>query len=360
MRRLLLRSALILIGLLVGLLVAEGGLRISGLDPIGRVLAAPGADQWNAECFELDPELGYRYAPGECGINALGFPDREVVSGASMPRVMVLGDSISADRMFPQFLEQLLTAQRGGPVDVINTGTPGYSTRNQLGVYQRHAAALQPDLVILQFCLNDYIGTPFLFRHEGQIVRVTDRKNAMWGRSSWWFSRSALYRYFALHTDSTQRVAADLSAQFPNTESALAELHAALGERLVVVVFPLVEDQSRWPHGERLSYERILSVLQASGIQHIDLTEPFLRGGGARLQRRYGPELFADLPAAVTDWGLDSEAVDFLQQQNPQLMKVNKMQRLDVDTVHPSFLGHYIAAERIAAWLAERPQLLQP
>jgi len=49
-----------------------------------------------------------------------------------------------------------------------------------------------------------------------------------------------------------------------------------------------------------------------------------------------------------------------LQQQNPQLMKVNKMQRLDVDTVHPSFLGHYIAAERIAAWLAERPQLLQP
>ena len=359
MRRLLVRAALVFLGLLVGLLVAEGVLRVSGLDPIGRVLAAPGADRWNAECFELDSELGYRYAPGDCGINALGFPDREVVPKKNMTRVLVLGDSISADRMYPDFLEQLLTAQRGEPVDVINTGTPGYSTRNQLGVYQRHAEALQPDLVLLQFCLNDYIGTPFLFRHEGKIVRVIDRKNAMWERSSWWFARSALYRYFALHADSQEKVAADLSEQFPNTESALAELHAALGDRLVVVVFPLIEDLPSWPHGERISHERILGVLQASGIQHIDLTEPFLRGGGARLQRRYGPELFADLPAAIQDWGLAPEAVDFLQQQNPRLMKVNRVDLRDVDVVHPSFLGHYIAAERIAAFLTERPELLQ-
>ena len=359
MRRLLLRSALALLGLLAGMLIAEAGLRISGLDPIGRILAAPGSDQWNAECFELDSELGYRYAPGDCGINALGFPDSEVVPKTSMPRVLVLGDSISADRMYPDFLEQLLSAQQGEPVDVINTGTPGYSTRNQLGVYQRHAEALQPDLVLLQFCLNDYIGTPFLFRHEGKIVRVIDRKNAMWERSSWWFARSAIYRYFALHADSQEQVAADLSAQFPNTESALAELHAALGERLVVVVFPLVEDLQRWPHGERISYERILSVLQSSGIQHIDLTEPFLRGGGARLQRRYGPELFADLPVAIQDWGLAPEAADFLQQQNPKLMKIDRLHSRDIDTVHPSFLGHYIAAERIAAFLAERPELLQ-
>ena len=41
--------------------------------------------------------------------------------------------------------------------------------------------------------------------------------------------------------------------------------------------------------------------------------------------------LAQNMPAAVTDWGLDPGAVDFLQQQNPQLMKVNKMQRLDVD-----------------------------
>ena len=290
-----------LVGLLLGVVLAEGGLRLAGLDPMGHILADPRSSQWNAECFELDADLGYRYAPEECGTNALGFPD-QALSSDGRPRVLLLGDSISADRMYGQFLEQLLTAQQGRPVEVINTGTPGYSTRNEYALYQRHAAALDPDVVLVQFCLNDYEGTPFLFRHNGQIMRVRDAKNEMWGRSSFWFSRSALYRYLTLHSESLSESQADYSEHFPNTESALAGLHDAVGEKLVVVVFPLVDAPERWGHKETIAYHRILKVLGESGIRHIDLTEPFMRGGGERLQRRFGPDLYADLSSSAQQW----------------------------------------------------------
>ena len=103
MRRRLLKLTLALMGLLVGLAIAEGGLRMTGRDPIHRVMSFIGTSQWKGECFSLQDDVGYGYTPGACGANEHGFPDGPMKRGEEQPRILLLGDSISADRLFATF-----------------------------------------------------------------------------------------------------------------------------------------------------------------------------------------------------------------------------------------------------------------
>ncbi len=358
------RAGLLIAGLLIALLLAEGLLRISGQDPLDRVLAVEKADSWNDECFELEPHMGYRYTPGECSTNSLGFPDREVAIAAAPgeKRVLILGDSISADRLFPDFLEQLLPATLGVNTEVINTGTPGYATRNELAMYEHYGAQLSPDLVVLQFCVNDYTGTPFLFYHEGQIIKVRDQEGELWGRSSVWFSRSALYRLFVFRDDLLAPRAGPIQARFPGTEAALLALRDRLeaeGRELLVVIFPYLAPLEEWPKPETAAVARIREVLAEQRIDSVDLTDDYRKADINALHRNRGPEVFAALPEWVQAFGLPDDAVEFLRAQPAHRLKINKLHASHaVDYIHPSFLGHYIAAHRIRQWIAAHRQAL--
>lgn len=342
------RLALAVGGLGLGLLLAEGGMRLSGQDPMDRILQVDSRNPWNDECFELDEATGYRYRPGLCGTNRLGFPEpeRPAEKQPGEKVVLVLGDSIAADRMFPAFAEQIWRSKPGGStVDVVNTGVPGYATRNALATWQRWADDLQPDAVILQFCLNDYTATPFLFRHQGRILKVEDGAGSLWGRSAWWFAHSALYRNLTLHADIGRP--APIEERFAGTEQPLLALQQETAARsipLLVVVFPYLDDPTRWPEEEQRAYRRILSFLAESGIDHIDLTPAFSRGGLARLQRHHAASLFQDLPATLDQWQIAPDHAAWLERQDPNLLKLQVPLGQPPDPVHPGFLGHAIAA----------------
>lgn len=150
------------VSLLIGLGVFDTGLRLLGLGPpkvLNRFDAALG---WSKQ-----PGLSVHRRTGEFDVtfelNELGLRD-DVDLTIEKPddtyRVVVLGDSFAlgytverAD-LFVDQLERRWNAE-GRRVQVVNTGSEGYSTDQEVAWLETHGAAWEPDLVLLFSYDND-------------------------------------------------------------------------------------------------------------------------------------------------------------------------------------------------------------
>jgi lysophospholipase L1-like esterase len=81
---------------------------------------------------------------------------------AGVRRIVVLGDSytfgvgVQNEETFPAELETLLNAGKGGErYEVINAGSPGWGTENELAFWTTRQSELQADLLVLAFYRND-------------------------------------------------------------------------------------------------------------------------------------------------------------------------------------------------------------
>ena len=109
-------------------------------------------------------------------INSLGYHDTEfpIEKPPGELRVLAIGDSVTMghgvrrDETFSHQLEGMLQGRLQGytSVQVINAGVQGYSTREELAAL-RQAMVLQPDLVLLGFCMNDVTGPYVLWTERG-------------------------------------------------------------------------------------------------------------------------------------------------------------------------------------------------
>jgi len=152
----------IVMSLVVAAAVLEGGLRLLGMGPQPTI-------------NKFDPRLGWVKTPGMTtrrkspefditfAVNSLGLRDDEMASPAKRPgtyRVIALGDSFvlgyTVDRadLFVDELEKVWQGE-GRPVDVINAGTEGYSTDQEVLWLDLEGRAFQPDLVLLFPYEND-------------------------------------------------------------------------------------------------------------------------------------------------------------------------------------------------------------
>ncbi len=166
MRPIVGRVLLLGFGLLMGLLLLEGALR----------LARPQIFRAPQGMYVADDAVGYALAPGFQGILA-GSEFRTPFStnqaglrGAGLRprqphtvRILVLGDSqawgygVLDQETFPVQLEGLLAGVYPGlDIQVLNAGVPGYGTADQLAFLRSRGQELDPDLVVVQFLsVND-------------------------------------------------------------------------------------------------------------------------------------------------------------------------------------------------------------
>jgi lysophospholipase L1-like esterase len=111
------------------------------------------------------PEL-YRWRTPvvENEFNSLGFRDKEhqTVKPANTRRIIILGDSIvygqmvDFEQIFPQVLEKILNEQLTAVnYEVISIARAGWNTQIQLEALMEKGIALDPDLIIVAFVLND-------------------------------------------------------------------------------------------------------------------------------------------------------------------------------------------------------------
>ena len=156
----------VLLALVVSLLVAtavlEVGLRLLGMGP------QPTINQFDSKLgWVKRPNSSAHRKTGEYDvtftINALGLRDDPMDSPkkpAGVYRVLVLGDSfvqgytVERANLFVDILESWWKAE-GRNVDVINAGTEGYSTDQEVLWFLEHGKEFSPDLVILCPYEND-------------------------------------------------------------------------------------------------------------------------------------------------------------------------------------------------------------
>ncbi|NQZ95342.1 MAG: hypothetical protein HRU01_02425 [Myxococcales bacterium] len=111
-----------------------------------------------------DSLLHLELDPSDAEINRTGFRDREIpVERGDAVRIVALGDSVTFGRgvprgqTWPKLLETSLNASASGPqrFEVLNMGVSGYNTRQEVRWYEKFGRAYAPDLIVLQYTLND-------------------------------------------------------------------------------------------------------------------------------------------------------------------------------------------------------------
>ena len=153
--------------------------------------------------FVADPDIGYVMEPGHrfdsVQINSHGLRDveRDIAKPAGVRRVLMLGDSfafgsqIGMEDAFPHRLE----VELGPGVQVINSGTPGYSTVQERAWLQKYGLAWQADAVVVAF----YVGND-PWENLG-LRRTVVYEGELWLQDnlpSWWESQATRSHLFRL------------------------------------------------------------------------------------------------------------------------------------------------------------------
>jgi lysophospholipase L1-like esterase len=323
-------AALVAASVLVTALVLEAVFRVAGVSvgtlQINRATIRRSADA--GLLFELRPgasiqaEVGYR-------INHLGLRGPEIAEEkpAGATRLAVVGDSIAFGYWveerdaFPRQLEGLL----GGParVQVLDFGVPGYGLEQYLETVRSRVLPLHPDVVVVSFCLNDLEG-PMSFEY-GLVMDRAARARSLPGRlyeAALAHSRLLAWIEYRLEGLEARRIfvrARDRGAlygpapeeQLPLLRSRFTALESLLrptGIPGLVAVFPLLgRPFDRYPH--RALGEAVVRAARESGLEAVDLLDCF-------------------------------SAYDFRD--------------VRVDVIHPSPLGHRVAAHAIRDALCSR------
>jgi len=195
LRPLLANLALLAGVTLVCLLLAEVGVRVAGLD------RPPDPELSGAHTY--DSLLGWRNTPsrtarittGEYDItetfnaHSIRGPELAIPKPRGVRRILLLGDSfveaytVGEDSTAAADLERIENAHAPPAVEVINGGTAGYSTDQELLAYESMYRAFQPDVVVLLFYVNDVMynvrdrywrGYKPLFRLAGDSLVLTN------------------------------------------------------------------------------------------------------------------------------------------------------------------------------------------
>ncbi|MCA8956872.1 MAG: hypothetical protein KDC87_12415 [Planctomycetes bacterium] len=170
--------------------------------------------------FRRDPVLGIDLRPGFAGrfklkgefdvavkISAQGFRDREF--GPKRPgvqRIMSLGDSfafgygVEAEQTYAKVLENLLNdGAEPRKVEVLNAGASGRGILHEIEVLERHAAAFQPDVVLLEFFyVNDLLDIKLFPEHTERGGIVVTRFYGTAVDHNWWLRFSVNYSELSL------------------------------------------------------------------------------------------------------------------------------------------------------------------
>jgi lysophospholipase L1-like esterase len=281
-----------------------------------------------------DPRLRFELRPGsavraevEYRVNAEGLrgPETTVEKPAGVRRVAVLGDSIAFGYWvgekdgFPRQLEALLNEARGaGRVEVLNFGVPGYNLDQEIEALRAKALAFSPDVVVVAFCLNDLEG---IFSYELGLVQDRAARRGSWlGRlREDLLGRSLLFSWVEYRLSELEARRSYVKARNPLAgplyAEAVSQQKAALAGRLDV----------------------LQSLLAARGIPGMVVVFPVL---GGRFERYPYRELHQVVVEAAEEAGL--AAVDLLG-----CYSAYEFRDLRVDVVHPSPLGHRVAAHAI-------------
>ena len=170
-RKVLSRLAMALVGICIGLLWAEAGVRF--YDPHARdQILPPGL-------LETDADLGWRLVPGGEGIhhsryfnvtykiNALGLRDgpRTIVKHLGTDRILLYGDSVIFGWGIPMD-ERVSNRLQSADREIWNLAVPGYGLDQEILYYRRDGRTLSADEVVffVSSATLERLGSSFVYK----------------------------------------------------------------------------------------------------------------------------------------------------------------------------------------------------
>ena len=275
---------------LIALLVIEAAIRLALINMTTTAQSSYFSERW------------MRSIAGE--INRFGFREREYQSVPLLnaSRICMIGDSFlfgqglpTASR-FSNMLEERLR-EEGGAFEVLNFGSKGANLPEHIEVLQSAVLPLAPDLVILQWFINDADSPSYPYPPSPRLLpwraadRVLTRHSALWSMIRIAIDRVGLYMgvresYWSF----TRTLLIDVNSG-PSTEAranlkSFAERCQQNGTAVVVVLFPdlgvdLGED---YPLGFLM--DRTHAQCVEMGVPCLDLRTAY-----RRVRREQWPEL---------------------------------------------------------------------
>jgi lysophospholipase L1-like esterase len=292
-RRVAGRLAALALSLLVGVVVLEAAMRVIysrrldyqiEMSRYASTVKRPAAD----------PRQTHEHTPGSSAqlmgvpvtINSLGYRDREIPldKPPHTLRLVLVGDSltfgwgVAAGSRFSEALQARLgaaPAARGGSarVEVINTGIGNYNTAQQLALFENNIRRLDPDIVVVNWFINDAEPTPT----KRSPIAISYSYLAMW----LWGRLDTLQRMEDAAKDYREHYGDlydDDQPGFVEMRRAMArfgELAGSDGFEFVVALLP--ELHSVWPNYEfRAIHDKVAQAATSGGASLvIDLAPSF-------------------------------------------------------------------------------------
>ena len=169
-----------LIGLLFAAGLLEAGLRVAAGVQERRARSQikttdpDAADYWAI----ADPELGYRMNPKYLDLNPDGLRDHPIGLKAGRFRLLMLGDSLGFygddldDTFVGHMRKELHKDAAYDRVDVVDACIKGYTNFQEVEYLKKFGVKFDPDLVGIEFCLNDVhkFLMAFAFDAQGKII----------------------------------------------------------------------------------------------------------------------------------------------------------------------------------------------
>jgi hypothetical protein len=240
-----------------------------------------------------NPYLRYELIPSakssNISINSDGFrgPEYSIAKPADAFRIIMLGDSetfsvmLSQNETLSAQLENLLNQESHNlHYEVLNFGVEGYNTFQELEMLKTKGLKYNPDLIILNYVLNDpepgeyYFNKTFLMRHSALVRYFTYRiKKALIRRERKKLNiRTEIDNYYYYHQPK----------YFIPLKKAILEMADIARERknkLAVVIFPassiMVEDfKESYPYW---TLHKLIKSINSDNIIFIDLIDEFNR-----------------------------------------------------------------------------------
>ena len=228
-----------------------------------------------------NPEVGHEHVPGshahlmdaDVSINALGLRNREIAEKpAGTTRILMLGDSIvfgwgvKQDETLAVQLERDLK-DAPVPVEVINSGVGNYNTSMEVAYFLDRGLALKPDVVILNYFINDaeptptYSEVPWVARHFYAYAVLGGAWDGIKRRLGGGEENWRTY-YAGLYTE----------PGWPRAEAAIAKLAQACREqgiRLIIGNIPELRELK--PYAFPDVEAKVAAVAAANGAEYVDL-----------------------------------------------------------------------------------------
>lgn len=165
------RLTLVGIGLVVGLLLSEIVVRLMLPDGLLPTLGYDGGELEEGPV----PGVAFLFRPNVPGwTNELGLIGTRVTTPRPAPdvaRILVVSDSTGhmvmdeqrhPNRSWPARMEEALRKETRIPVEVLNLSAPGLSLEQELLVVEHRGLALDPDVILFGYCVNDPVPTDIL------------------------------------------------------------------------------------------------------------------------------------------------------------------------------------------------------